>query len=255
MFNFDRSWAIVVAASFAVAGMACQQKAAEKPAETPTIPAVAPEKAAATEEPESQPASKVERKEIEHKAVEHKAVVHKPKPQELPPPPPSIPKVSLSAEIRAACVVNVGNTMPEAELPDTRGKMHALGTLYGQKLTVVCFWTSGANHHAERVATTTLQDLMKTVVEPFEKKGVRVIGINVNDPPAAIQQAVNRAGVQFPILLDPKGEFFAKVAKDKRMPRTYLLDAAGQILWFDVQYSPSLRRNTVQSIRVALGEL
>jgi hypothetical protein len=59
-------------------------------------------------------------------------------------------------------------------------------------------------------------------------------------------------------LLDSKGELFARIAKDpklKWMPRTYLLDAGGRILWFDVEYSRPMRRDLVEAIRVTLGEL
>jgi hypothetical protein len=84
---------------------------------------------------------------------------------------------------------------------------------------------------------------------------VRVIGICVGDPPEIVQEQAAKVRAAFPILLDPKGEYFAKLAKDKRMPRTYLLDSGGRILWFDVQFSNSTRRELVQSIRVALGEL
>ena len=60
-------------------------------------------------------------------------------------------------------------------------------------------------------------------------KGVRVVGINVGDAPEAVpSKLLKEAGVTFPNLLDPEGAFFAKVATDKRLPRIYLLDAAGQ---------------------------
>ena len=145
--------------------------------------------------------------------------------------------------------------MPEAELPDPAGKLHALESLYGPKLTVVCLWTIGTTHRSRLVAVAALQDLMRDVAEPFGPKGVRVIGINVGDAAAAVGQEAAQAGVKFPNLLDPKGQYFAKIAKDKRMPRTFLLDAAGRVLWFDVEYSRPSRRDLIQSIRVALGEL
>ena len=70
-----------------------------------------------------------------------------------------------------------------------------------------------------------------------------------------VQEQVAKVGATFPVLLDPKGAYFAQLAKDRRMPRTYLIDANGRILWFDVEYSRFTRRDLVQSIRVALGEL
>ena len=138
--------------------------------------------------------------------------------------------------------------MPEAELSDLAGKPHALGSLYGSKLTVVCFLTIGTTHRSQLVASAVLQDLIKEVAEPFGEKGVRVIAIDVGDTVEHVKQHVSDAGVAFPVLCDPKGKFFAKIAKDRKMPRTFLLDARGKILWFDVEYSRSAREDLVQGI-------
>jgi hypothetical protein len=227
MFNFKRSWAMVLAGGLAVACQACQPKTTQKPEER-------------------NPAAAIQSKTV---------VATKPKSQEPSSPPPSIPKVALSTELRATCLVNVGNTIPKANLSDPGGKMHVLDSLYGQKLTVVCFWTIGATHRSRLVAAAALQDLRKDVFEPFGSKGVAVVGVNVGDAAAAVEQEVRQAGASFPNLLDPKWQFFAKIAIDKRMPRVFLLDAAGRVLWFDVEYSRSSRQDLTQSIRVALGEL
>jgi hypothetical protein len=65
---------------------------------------------------------------------------------------------------------------------------------------------------------------------------------------------MRKAGATFPCLLDQKGAYFAQVAKDTRMPRIFLLDAAGKVLWFDVEYSRFSRRDLNRSIRVVLKD-
>jgi peroxiredoxin len=255
MLLLSRLRILVISAIFAVVCTACQPKAAEKRSEPspPKTPITTTTDDEPSEQPAPQPASKPAASKPAPKAETKPAAV-KPKLQ-APPPPPTIPKVALSDALRATCLVSVGDTMPTGELPDPAGKMHALDSLYGEKLTVVCFWTIGTSHRSQLVAAAELQDLMKKVAEPFGKKGVHVVGINVGDAPAAVGQEVGKAAVTFPNLLDPKGEFLAKVAKDKKMPRTFLLDASGRILWFDVEYSRPSRRDLAQSIRVVLGEL
>jgi len=99
-----------------------------------------------------------------------------------------------------------------------------------------------------------LRDLMKGVVEPYGEKGVRVVGINVGDSIQTVKQHVAEAAATFPNLLDTKGDFFDKVARDGKMPRTFLLDANGKVLWFDVEYSHAARRDLMVSIKAALGE-
>lgn len=242
MLLLSRSWMVVGVACLSLAWTGCQPKTTEKPAEKkPT--ATRPD-ATTSERSTSQAEAKGERK----------AASQKSKPQE-PSAPLTIPEVTLSEELRAACIVNTGDTMPEGELPGPDGKPHALNSLFGEKLTVVCFWTLGSNSRSQRVATAALQDLMNEVAVPFGEKGVSVIGVNVGDAPAAVDQTFSGADATFPNLLDPKGEFFAKLAKDRKMPRVYLLDAEGRILWFDVEFGRNSRWELVQSIRAALGKL
>lgn len=241
MLLLSRSWLLVGVASLSLVWTGCQPKTAEKSAERKPVAARSDP---TSERPASQP--------------EHKAATHKPKPQ-APLPPPTIPNVKLSDELRAACVVNAGDMMPDGELPGLNGKMHALSSLYGEKLTVVCLWTIGTTYRAQLVAAAALQDLSKEVTSPFGEKGVSVVGINVGDSPAAVGKELGKANATFPNLLDhlldPKGTYFAKLAKDKKMPRIYLLDAEGRILWFDVEFRRNSREELVRSIRVALGEL
>jgi len=247
MLLLNRSWLMLAAVSGAIACTGCSPKASEK------LPQRKPSggRPAAKVEKEDEPTLQSPSESAQE--PQHTAVVRKPKPADIP-PPPTIPKVALSNELLATCLVNVGDEMPAGELPDTAGDMHALGSLYGQKLTVVCFWTVGTSHRSKLVADAALRDLMKGVVEPYGEKGVRVVGVNVGDSAQAVEQQVAEAAATFPNLLDAKGEFFAKVVKVGKMPRTFLLDANGKVLWFDVEYSREARRNLVQSIKAVLGE-
>jgi hypothetical protein len=188
---------------------------------------------------------------------QHGRATQESKPAE-PPPPRTIPKVNLSEELHANCLVKVGALLPKAELPDSADKTHALSSLYGKKLTVVCIWTS-ASRRAQLEAAEMLPSLENDVAKPFADKGVQVIAIEVArnfvdmDHFDSIHKTVSK--LLFPCLIDSKGQFLASVAKDDKLPRIFLLDANGKILWFDVEYSRSTREDLLQGIRVALGEL
>jgi len=171
-----------------------------------------------------------------------------------PPPPPTIPNVRLSEALLATCLVRVGDTMPDADLPDFAGNVVALRSLSGQKLTVVCFWAGGNSKHNEQSAIVLLEDLEKEIFEPCAAKGVQVIGVNEKEMAQTAGPLVSQAGAKFPNLLDAQGALLSKVATEK-IPRIYLLDTAGKILWFDVEYSRSTRRELLQAVRVALGEI
>jgi len=165
-----------------------------------------------------------------------------------PPPPAKMPEVVMPAELLATCLVKVGDTMPDGELPDLEGKKHKLGALRGEKLTVLLFWSS-----ENLYATKALEDLQPDVAEPYGKEGVRVIGIDVGEKAEAARKAAQDASVKYTNLVDADGSYFAKVAKEK-LPRIYLLDADGKILWFDVEYSDSTQRQLITGIKAALGK-
>jgi len=179
-------------------------------------------------------------------------------PADPPPPPPTIPEVNLADAQLLTCRIGKGDLMATGNLPDLDGNMHALGELFGEKLTVVCFWTNGNSGYTKMAAVDLLEFLGKDIAEPYAEKGVRVIGINEGDTATAVAEQVRQAETTFPTLLDPEGVFFANVVTEKmpeKMPRTFLLDAEGKILWFDIEYSRTTRRHLEQGIRVALGEI
>lgn len=245
MLLLSRSWMVVIAAGLIVALAGCQPKTPPPSGAKPSGHNAAASRDDANKRPEAD----------EHRhGPNPKPTIVKAKPEQ-PPPPPTIPKVALSGEIRAACLVATGDTMPGAELTGLDGKTHALESLGGRKLTVVCLWTLGTTRRSQLVSKGVLQDLSNDVAKPFAEKGVRVVAIDVGDTPQAVAEQVARAGATFPVLLDPKGTYFARLAKDRRMPRTYLISNDGRILWFDVEYSNTSRRELLQGIRVALGEL
>jgi len=171
----------------------------------------------------------------------------KPKPVEAP-PPRSIPQVALSDELMATCLVNVGDMIPAGQVVAADGKPQAVRSLLGKKLTVLFFWTTANPYSMEEV-----EDLNADIAQPLADKGVAVVGINHGDTPEKVRDVAKQLKLAFPVFHDTKAEFFGKLAKEKVL-RTYLLDAQGKILWFDVEYSRSTQRDLSLAIDVALGK-
>jgi peroxiredoxin len=159
--------------------------------------------------------------------------------------PAEIPPVVFSKGHEALCRIKVGDTMPEIVLPrvGNGGDETNLADLAGEKATVVVFWKSD-----RRMAREQLGELHRDVIDLFGGKGVAVIGIAVDESDESAEAVLQRARVEFPNLLDPDGDAFAKVGTEK-LPRTYLLDPIGKILWFDIEYSLSTRRELHQALR------
>jgi peroxiredoxin len=157
---------------------------------------------------------------------------------------PKLPPVFLSKSEQPLCKVKVGDAMPPVKLPKLdKGEEVDLATMYGRTATLVVFWKSD-----RRMAQQQLADIGPDVIEPFGKAGLSVIGIAVDETPESAKAALEKHGANFPNLLDENGKAFAQVGSE-RLPRTYLIDPQGKILWFDIEYSNATRRELQQALR------
>ncbi len=164
------------------------------------------------------------------------------------PSSPTIPRVWLSTLHAKWCVAKVGDSFPPVELPQLGGPKTKLVTLYGKQATVVLFWR--ADRWMSRMA---LEDLVSFVVGEYDSHEVAVVGIAVRQPARAAQRFLNRAKATFPQLLDTNGEALAQVGS-VALPRLYVLDPAGKIVWFDIEYSESTRRELAQTLGVLTSD-
>jgi peroxiredoxin len=160
---------------------------------------------------------------------------------------PHIPTVLLSKQDASLCRLKVGDKMPAIALPQVGGGEKKLADLYGKKATFVVFWKSD-----RRMAQQQLADLGPDIIKPFGEKGVAVVGIAVKETAESASAALKKAGADFSNLLDADGEAFAQVGSE-RLPRTYLLDPQGKILWFDIEYSVGTRRELRHALRFIAG--
>jgi peroxiredoxin len=167
------------------------------------------------------------------------------------PPPATMPKVSLTDKLRATCLVKVGDELPEVELAGIDGSKVAINSLFGEALTVVFFWNAGTTTYSQQSIIEALGDMQKDFSEPFAAKGLKVVGVNVGNLPDDVKTVQKTSGVTFPNLIDSRGDFFKSVATEK-LPRVYLLDGAGKILWFDVEFTRATRRELTTGIKAVL---
>ncbi len=235
--------------------LGCQESPqAEKPKPSAGQPAArsATKTAAAESETSLAKNNEVDKKDLIPIEKEEKPTTKRSKPK-TPPPPLTIPKVGLSDALRATCLVNVGDIMPDAQLLSPDGRKVSLETQYGEKYTVLFLWSEGGSNYARLAADAALQDLQGDLAGPYAAKGIKVIGINVGDRPAIVYQELQKIGLKIPCYYDPDKAFFSKLARSV-LPRVYLLDASGKIIWFDTEYTQSTRRNLMIAIKVVLGE-
>jgi len=160
---------------------------------------------------------------------------------------PQLPKVILSEQHAATCRVNVGDKMPDFPLVDTEGEPKNLKSFLGERVTVVCFWDA-----ENPLSNWQIADLGPEVVEQFADQGVNVVAINRGQSIDDARAEADKAGVQFPVLVDEGGKAYEQVAT-RYLPRTYLLDSNGKVVWLDLDYSNETRRHLNQAIHYELA--
>lgn len=158
------------------------------------------------------------------------------------------PKVILSTAHSSMCRVRVGDEMPELKLPQLDNGEVAVSSLYGNEATVVLFWQPD-----RWMSHTALADLQREVASSAEPEKVAVIGIAVETPQEKIAAETESAGTSFPQLVDAEGKAFSQVGM-VMLPRIYVLDSAGRIVWFDIEYSESTRRELKETLDVLTGK-
>jgi peroxiredoxin len=162
--------------------------------------------------------------------------------------PAAMPHVLLSKKDEAACKVKVGDPMPAIELPKLgQANKTKLAELFGKNATVVVFWKGD-----RRMSQQQLADVRADIVEPFQNRGVSVVGVSVDESAKDAEANVKKSGTNFPNLHDADGKAFAQVGSG-RFPRTYVLDPGGKIVWFDIEYSLATRRELHQALEAITG--
>jgi len=161
----------------------------------------------------------------------------------------SLPEVKMSVGHASLSAVQTDDSLPEIALPDLKGEEQDLSELYGEYLTVVFFWKGD-----RALARAELADLGPDVVTRYEEKGVKVVGIAVGETAETAEKHVTEAGATYPVLVDADGSALALVGTEK-LPRTYLVNSAGEVLWFDIEYSRATRRGLRAAIRAALEQI
>lgn len=164
------------------------------------------------------------------------------------PPPANLykPEVILSQHHAQASIVGVGDTFPSLTLTNLEGEPQELSQLYGDRQTIVVFWNATNIYAREQFAR-----IMPELYNRYHGLGINVVAINVGDAPEVVQELAAQYGVTVPCLLDPDGQAFAQVARSL-LPRTYLLDAEGRILWFDLEYSRGQRQSLHNAVHYHL---
>jgi len=158
--------------------------------------------------------------------------------------PAEMPGVWLSTEHSSLCRVRVGDKFPDITLPKVSGEETEVSDFLGKQATVVLFWQPD-----RWMAKTALSDLARDVVAKYDSDQVSVLGIAINQAAEDVEQRIEESKADFLQLLDADGKAFNKLGM-VALPRVYVLNSTGTIMWFDIEYSESTRRELGDAISV-----
>jgi peroxiredoxin len=155
----------------------------------------------------------------------------------------TIPDVFLTEAHKKMCLVGVGDTLTLANLRDLKKRPAKIADLLGKLGTVVFFWKPG-----QSMSKIGLADLQSDVAEAYDDHEISIVGVGVDVAPAQIKRDSEVMEIGYTMLIDPQGQAFSQIGS-KKLPRLFLLDRDGKILWFDIEYSLATRRELNQALR------
>ncbi len=118
----------------------------------------------------------------------------------------------------------IGQLAPDFELDTLDGGRLRLSDLRGQPL-VLNFWASWCSPCRREVPA------LIRAQNRHADAGLLIIGLNIEEPPAAAQDFVDEFGVEFPIPMDRDGAVYRAYGYEGLVgpPRTFFVDADGII--------------------------
>lgn len=168
----------------------------------------------------------------------------------LPPPPDYLvePQVVLSEAHRKTSLIGVGDLMPALTLKDRSGNAKEVASLLGENLTVVVFWDEN-----NVLAKEQISRLAREVVQPFGAARVNVVSVYCGESPDSIDKLIPTEVAFGHVFLIDSNRQALRVVATRHFPRTYLLNAEGRVVWFDLEYSRSSARELTNAIHFFLG--
>ena len=146
------------------------------------------------------------------------------------------PQVILSSGHKATCLKFVGDMVGDHVVTDIDNTQHKLKSLLSDKLTVLIFWSDNS-----RAGVEQFRRIPVDILGSYAKQRVKVIAANVGGDLPTTQRLTGNAAKMIVSLVDSDRKLFSQFA-NSRVPRTYLLDKNGKILWFDIEYSQGMQR-------------
>jgi peroxiredoxin len=128
-------------------------------------------------------------------------------------------------------LVRVGDTMPDFTINEAGGKSYKLSELKGHvvMLQFTASWCS--------VCRTEMPFIEKEIWAAKKEAGLKVIGIDRDEPVEKVLKFKKDIRVSYPLALDPGADIFGLIAlKEAGVTRNIILDRTGKIIFLTRLY-------------------
>ena len=159
---------------------------------------------------------------------------------------PRIPPVLLTTSHKKLCWWASATACPTSRCPSSAAASRSWPTCTANKPPSCCSGSPIAGW-----AEDALIDLA-TIAKAADPGKVSMVGIAVAQRAGAARTRINKTGATFPQLLDADSKAFSQIGA-AALPRVYVLDTDGKIVWFDIEYSEATRRELRQTLDVLTG--
>jgi peroxiredoxin len=135
---------------------------------------------------------------------------------------------------------------PDFTLKSRSGENIKLSELRGN-VVMVNFWASWCGPCRQEMP------LLQQLYVRYQGMGFTLLGVNVDEDPAAAQKMLKEIPVNFPILYDSSNKV-SKQYQVKAMPSTFMVDRDGNIRYLHKGYKAGYEDDYQQQIRTLLKE-
>ncbi|HCC71814.1 MAG TPA: redoxin [Bacteroidales bacterium] len=123
-------------------------------------------------------------------------------------------------------LVKVGDHAPDFLIEEVNGKEYMLSDLRGQ-VVMMQFTASWCS-----VCREEMPYIEKEIWQLKRDEGLKVIGIDKDEPPETVKRFINDMNISYPLALDPGAGIFSLYAqKDAGVTRNVIIDRDGKIIF------------------------
>ena len=151
----------------------------------------------------------------------------------------------LSAQTDEASNVKTGDLVPEFKVKMFDGKEINMKDLRG-KVVLINFWAVWCPYCVQELAV-----VQKEIIDKFKGKDFVFLPISREDTYEKIDAFRKEKGHTFPMGMDPDRSIYNLFAKTS-IPRNYVIDKNGKIVYMDKGYNPEMLKELVKNIEKVL---